>query len=272
MKTIFFIIANLVAFQVLSMESRRRVFGDYQVIVKLEKWDEDVNYERIVVTHRGRRVYSEGELGTYYWIGNHFDASLKENDPYSGKDLTGNGVPDLILTKWNGGAHCCNFLSVFELTETGIKKTITVDGGSYHFKIKDFDGDHFPEIEFWDWPIDYLFNSFADSAQGRVVLKFIDGKYHVASSLMYSRRPNNKKLLMLKDKIRANFKDMGDRVPYELLNIMMELSYTGYKELALKIAEETWPKERTDFKTFKREFSNALKDSKYWSEFNIGKY
>jgi len=273
MSTVYFLLINLISFQVFSGEPlRQRVFGDYKVIVKWEKWDEEENYERVVITHNGKTVYSEGELGTYHWIGNHFDKALKEKDPHSGKDLTGNGKPDLILTKWNGGAHCCNFLTVFEMTESGLNKLITIDGGSYYFQIKNFDADEISEIEFWDWPIDYLFNSFADSAQGRVILKFIDGKYRVASSLMYRKRPNNKKLLKLKDEIRRSFKDMGDRVPYELLQIMMELSYTGYNELALSLAEETWPKERTDLKKFKSDFRAALKNSIYWSEFNLGKY
>ena len=249
-----------------------RKIGNYKILITWKKWDEEENYEKLIITHKGKAIYSEGELGTSLWIGNNFDESLNGKDPYSGRDLTGNGVPNLIITKWNGGAHCCNFLSVFELSEKGLRKLITVDGGSYYFKIKDFDGDKIPEIEFWDWPIDYIFNSFSESAQGRVVLKFINGKYHVASGLMYKRRPNNKKLAKQKDEIRKSFKDMGDRVPFELLNLMMELSYTGYKELALKIADDTWPSERTDLKKFKKEFRLALGNSHYWSEFILGKY
>jgi len=251
---------------------QQRKIGSYKVIISLQKWDDEEKYQRLNITHKGKTIYSEGELGTSIWIGNNFDESLNGKDPYSGRDLTGNGVPDLIITKWSGGAHCCNFLTVFELSESGVKKIMTVDGGSYYFKIKDLDGDKIPEIEFWDWPIDYLFNSFADSAQGRVVLKFINGKYHVASGLMYRRRPSNNKLDKLKDEIRKSFKEMGDRVPFELLNLMMELSYTGYNELAFKIAEETWPRKRADFKKFKKEFKSALGNSIYWSEFILGKY
>jgi len=273
MKIIFSFIICIISIQAYSsniIESRK--FGNYKVIVKWQKFDEELDYHRLIILHKGKVVYTEGELGTSIWIGNHFDESLSGKDPYSGKDINGNGIPDLVVTKWNGGAHCCNFLSVFELGDTELKKLITVDGGSYYFQLKDFDRDKIPEIEFWDWPIDYLFNSFADSAQGRVFLKFINGKYHVSSRLMYRKRPNKEHLDKLKAEIKRNFRDMGDKVPYELLNIMMELSYTGYKELAIKLAEETWPKDRRDLDKFKKEFKSALKNSNYWSEFIQGKY
>ncbi len=248
---------------------QQRSFKDYSVTVK---WIEALDSQKLTITKKAKVIYSDGEAGSYYWIGNHFDDSLKGSDPHSGKDLTGNGVHDLIITKWNGGAHCCNFLSVFEMSELGLKKIITIDGGSNGFEIKDLESDRIPEIAFWDWPIDYQFNCFADSAQGKVVLKFIDGSYHVASSLMYTRRPTNELFGKLKDEIRKSFKGMGDQVPYELLDLMMKLSYSGYKELAIKTADETWPKEKKGFEKFRSEFKEALSDSIYWSEFNLGKY
>jgi hypothetical protein len=226
----------------------------------------------VVIYKKQQVVYRNSDYGYHFWIGNHFDESLRDQDPHSGKDITGNGVPDLIITHLSGGAHCCNFLSVFELNQKKLQELITIDGGSFGFRVKDFDGDTTHEIEFWDWPIDYLFNSFSESAQGRVVLRIIDGKYRVAKRLMYRRRPDNKSLLKIKSKIRKSFIGMGDRVPYELLSAMMELSYTGYKELAVSIAEDTWPKERSDLKKFKAEFKEALSNSIYWTEFDSGKY
>ncbi len=248
---------------------QRKVFGKYRVMVK---WHEQLDCQEIVIVKSGRIVFSECELGHHYWIGNNFNDSVKGKDFYSGKDFTGNGIPDLLISQWTGGAHCCNIVHVFEMDKTALRKLSSIDGGSYGFEIKDFDGDKIPEISFWDWPIDYLFNSFSHSAQAKVVLKYIGNEYHVASSLMYKNRPAHKNLEKLKNDIRKNFDREGDRVPYELLDIMMELSYSGYKELAMRIANETWPIKRTDFKKFRREFKEALSDSIYWSEFNIGKY
>lgn len=261
-----------ISLQVLGSSSQifaKKSYRNYQVLIE---WDDNLDGERVTIKKDRKIIYSEEELGSHFWIGNHFDESLNDKDPHSGRDITGNGIPDLILTKWNGGAHCCNFLTVFEMGKSELKKIITIDGGSNGFEVQDLDNDQIPEIIFWDWPIDYLFNSFSDSAQARVVLKYIDGQYHVASSLMYKRRPNNMKLIKVNREIIKSFTGMGDRVPYELLKIMMELSYTGYKELAFRIADETWPKERTDLNKFKRKFKEALANSIYWSEFNTDKY
>ena len=30
-----------------------------------------------------------------------------------GKDITGDGVPDLVVSEWSGGAHCCFVYNVF---------------------------------------------------------------------------------------------------------------------------------------------------------------
>lgn len=244
---------------------QKKTFGNYRVVVT---WNDVLEVQKVLIYQKRKVVHSEGELGHHYWIGNHFDDSLKGKDPHSGKDLNGNGIPDLVISQWTGGAHCCNFLYIYELHPSGVKKLLSVDGGSFGFGVEDLDGDKIPEIEFWDWPIDYLFNSFANSAQGLVRLKFGEGKYRVARSLMYKRRPSDRSLALIKRKIKMSFEGMGDLVPHPLLKLMMELSYTGYKELAMRVAEETWPKDRKDLKKFKAEFKKALLDSIYWSEFD----
>ncbi len=243
---------------------QRRVFGSYEARVER---DEDSSAQKIIVTKNGKVVYQDGEIGWYFWIGNHFDDSLKGRDPHSGKDLTGNGTPDIVLTSWSGGAHCCNSLTVLELTKTGARRVITVDGGSYGLILKDLDGDGTPEIDFWDWPIDYQFNSFSHSAQGRVVLKSVGDGYRVAKSLMYRKHPGALRLAVAKGAIRKAFSTQQPGVPYELLKLMMELSYSGYRELALKMADDTWPRDLEGLAKFKLDFKRALATSPYWSEF-----
>jgi hypothetical protein len=243
---------------------QRRVFGRYEARVER---DEESGGQRILVTMDGKVVHREDELGSHFWIGNHFDESLKGRDPYSGKDLTGNGIPDIVLTSWSGGAHCCNSLTILEMTESGARKVITVDGGSYGFIFKDLDSDGRQEIEFWDWPIDYLFNSFAHSAQGRVVLKSVGDGYRVAKSLMYRKRADEPTLAAAKVTIQKVFSTKQPGVPYELLKLMMDLSYSGYRELALKMADDTWPRDLSGLAKFKLDFNRALAASPYWTEF-----
>lgn len=211
-------------------------------------------------------VFEEAEIDNHYYFGNYFDdfASL---DNYSGRDITGKKIPNLIVSNWTGGAHCCHFLHIFELGKK-IKKLITIDARSSSIHLIDLDHDGFPEIEFWDGSIDYQFASFAGSPGGKVILKFQKDHYEVATHLMDKPLPTDKKLDSLKKKIRTAFaKRNTPSLPYELLKTLMDLSYSGHFNFALKFVDEVWPKEKYGLEKFKSEFSQALQDSAYWKEF-----
>ncbi|MDD4976400.1 MAG: hypothetical protein PHY93_18725 [Bacteriovorax sp.] len=237
--------------------------GLYKILIDRPN---DQDEGRIRIYQRGKLVFEEREFGSYYYLGNRFDGSLKAKDPYSGKDLNGNSIPDLIITQWTGGAHCCHYLTVFELGHK-FRKLITVSGGSSGFGISDLDGDKIPEIEFWDWPIDYAFTSYAESAQGKTILKFEKNNYRVSQKLMTTSVPTAKKINTFQSEIKNAFKKEKSNFPYTFLSAMMDLSYSGHLDLAFKIADKTWPVERPGLSEFKLEFKNLLNNSPYWKEF-----
>lgn len=237
-------------------------FADYKIALELNDTEAQ---KKIIIKKSGAVAYKAEEIGTHYWIGNHFDE--KNNTQNWPQDITGNGIPDIVITSWNGGAHCCNTLMVFELAPTGLKQVLSIDGGSNGFSIRDLDGDTIPEIEFWDWPIDYLFNSFAHSAQGKVILKVVDNNYDIAEKLMSKSPPSHKELLRLKKDIEKDFQNEPGDAPYSFLKLMMDLNYSGHKDLAVKLADEVWPKGRAGAEKFKIKFNKALSESKYWKEF-----
>jgi len=244
-------------------ELQVKKIGQYRVLIDRPN---DQDEGRIRIYQKNKLVFEEREFGSYYYLGNKFDDSLKGKDTYSGKDVNGNSIPDLIVTQWTGGAHCCHYLTVFELGHE-FRKLITVSGGSSGFGISDLDGDRIPEIEFWDWPIDYSFTSFADSAQGKTILKFEKNNYRVAKKLMITSVPTAKEINKIQSEIKNAFKKEKSNFPYKFLNAMMELSYSGHLDLAFKIADETWPNEKPGLSEFKIKFKDLLSDSPYWKEF-----
>lgn len=242
-------------------------YGEYKVVIERNAEKTEGIF---TVYKRNKQIYQERDWGSYYWFGNHFDESLKNSDIYSGKDLTGRKVPNLIISKWTGGAHCCNYLSIYEMGKNKFKKLTTVDGGSYGFRIFDLNKDMIPEIEFWDWPIDYLFSSFAGSAQGKTILEYTEGEYRVASKIMLKPVPDQAVIEKKKSEIRLAFKNMNSaELPYTFLELMMDLSYSGHVKLAIKVAEDVWPKTKPGLAEFKLEFSRALSGSPYWREFYL---
>ena len=223
---------------------------------------------KIIITHGKDKAYESTEIDDHYYFGNHFDDhNDDEKDLYSGRDITGKGIPNLVISNWTGGAHCCHFLHIFELGKN-LKKLVTVEANSSSIRLIDLDNDGFPEVEFLDGSIDYLFASFAKSPGGRVVLKFKNNQYKVAFDLMRKPTLNQKQFEKIKIKIISAFKkEKSPELPYDFLSSMMDLSYSGQFDLAMKIASETWPSDKPGFLVFKNKFTQALQDSLYWTYF-----
>lgn len=239
-------------------------FGKYTVLLSQ---DFKGGLGKIVIKKGGNKVFKDSNYDNHYFFGNDFDEQSNGKDPFSGRDLTGNGIPDLVVSNWSGGAHCCNFVHIFELGKK-IKEIATVEAQSSSVHLVDLDHDGYPEIEFWDGAIDYIFACFAGSPGGRVILKFQKDHYEVATQIMKKPAPSAAQIKIFKNKIRAAFKDEGSPdLPYEFLNLMMDLSYSGHFKLAMKMASEMWPEKKPGLSKFKEDFAQALHDSPYWRYF-----
>ncbi len=236
-------------------------YGDYEVTIYKA---DDLTRGGIKILQGNKLIFEESEIGTTYYWGNQFDKSLNEVDIYSGTDVNQNGVPDLVFSKWSGGAHCCHFLYIFELGKS-LRKLASIDSKSNPIFLKDLNGDQVPEIEFWDGAIDDQFASFAGSPSGRVVFKYGHGSYNIAHELVIKPRPTAREVEKMIANSKVGFKQKSWELPYDLLESMMKLSYSGHLNLALGIANDSWPKNRNGLKVFKKEFVASLKESPYWS-------
>jgi hypothetical protein len=242
---------------------QKRRFGSYQVSLTQEF---ESGLGKVIIKIGNEIAFQEAEIDNHYSLGNNFDLILDGRDLYSGRDITGNGIPNLVISNWTGGAHCCHFLHIFELGKK-LKKLVTVEANSSSIRLVDLDHDGLPEIEFWEGAIDYMFACFAGSPGGRVVLKFQKDRYDVATHLMKMPAPTAQKIKDLKKSIVLSFeKNESPDLPYEFLKAMMVLSYSGNFNLALKLADETWPAEKQGLEKFKDEFSRALHESPYWKK------
>lgn len=241
----------------------KRKYSPYQISIFQEF---QTGLGKIIIQKGKNKIFEEAEIDNHYYFGNHFDPGSEEpTDIFSGHDITGNGIANLVISNWTGGAHCCHFLHIFELGKN-LKKLVTVEALSSSIRLVDLDHDGYPEIEFWDGAIDEQFACFAGSPGGRVVLKFRKDHYEVATHLMKRPAPTPKKIKHLKQDLVRSFKEESPDLPYPFLKALMELSYSGHFKLALQVADETWPVEKPGLAKFKSEFSQALQNSQYWKE------
>jgi len=68
----FLFLIHIFSFQAFAFNHQvlqNKSFGNYQVNVK---WDNALDGERIVITKNRKIVYTDGEPGNHYWIGNHY--------------------------------------------------------------------------------------------------------------------------------------------------------------------------------------------------------
>ncbi|MFC4640059.1 hypothetical protein [Deinococcus hohokamensis] len=93
-------------------------------------------------------------------------------------DLTGDGVPEVILGRFSGGAHCCFDYSVYSLT-TPLRRILhAATAHSDGFEVTQLDGQGPRELVTGDWRFAYAYGlSFADSPALPKVYALRGGQY-----------------------------------------------------------------------------------------------
>ena len=242
-------------------DKQNLAFTDYKIngyIYRLlhDKESGDKYFE---ILHNEEKVFTS-EMGMSYEI-NPGDAT--GNLPLPGKDITGDGIPDLVVEGYSGGAHCCNDYLIFSLGEQ-FQKIAHLYGGDSSFEFKDIDGDGVYEIIGRDWTFAYWETSFAASPAPEIILYYKDNKYKLACGLMRESHPEfmdkfDKKLEMIKSDPAWT-----DEVPSSLWGYMLDLIFTGNSKKAYEFFDRAWQGDKEGKKKFIRKFKTQLSKSPYW--------
>ena len=110
-------------------------------------------------------------------------------DP-SGRDITGDGSPDVVVTEWSGGAHCCYSTTVYSV-EAGnaVREIFGANTGSCMTNFEDLDGDRRLELVTCEdgWESDYC--SFAEAPFAPVVFAYsLSTRAYVPATPRYRNR------------------------------------------------------------------------------------
>ncbi|MFH1748847.1 MAG: hypothetical protein ABIG44_17575 [Planctomycetota bacterium] len=184
-----------------------------------------------------------------------------------GQDITGDGIPDLVLEVWNGGSHCCWAYYVLSLgPEDGPQISAPILAGHDVATWRDMDADGRLECIVRDWTFAWWSES-AIAPAPEVILCCRGGQYVAAAHLMSWPAPSEVELIQFARRVREDPPITGwgpGTVPEEYWAEMLELIYTGHEELAWWFAEEAWPKTCPGKEEFLASFRRQLNESPYW--------
>jgi len=177
-------------------------------------------------------------------------------------DVTGDGRAELVLQSYSGGAHCCFYLSIFEL---GAEPTLLAefDGAHAPVQLVELDGDRALEVQLYDWTFAYWKASFADSPAPRVILDLVEGLYAGAPELMRLAPPAPAEIAAQAAAARQVLQSTGK--PSSLLwGPMLDYIYSGQAEAAFLLFEQAWPRDLPGAGAFLVQFGAQLSYSPYW--------
>jgi hypothetical protein len=241
----------------------RYMFKNYEAI------NPDVDSACVRMLLNGRVVYTLGDdAAEQYSLGQTGDRRNKIPRVPNGADLTGEGRPDMIVTSWSGGAHCCYTHYVFEL-EPKFRLLAKIDDGDTdlaHFeKLDNNRGYSYVTSDIWSyWP-----SSFASSVSHAVLLRWDGDKFRLDLEKMRKPPPTAQQWKAALKDVDDALKDGGDTrgaLGVTLWDTVLDLVYTGHSDLAWKFVREANPEALKGDNPRLEEFCIGLKGGPYWAD------
>jgi hypothetical protein len=248
-------------------------FGDYVVrIYSIDaedafeiSMDEENSFE---ILHKGVRVHVA--QGYFFRIGSIYEEDKTNSLISIGSDITGDGMPNLVVSEWTGGGHCCFMFHIFEIgSKFRYIQTINAmhsDGADF----KNVDDDPALEFPMVDWTFAYWRTNFNSSlaAIPVVILKYNGKKYEMAYELMRKPSLPHVDLIQMAIDIRTSQEWAEECPPVKLWARMIDLIYTGNMNHAWHLVELAWPSGMDGKEEFLRDFRSELATSPFWTDVN----
>ncbi len=215
------------------------------------------------ITRNGALIYHREEIGGYFYFGDQFE---DRDNPMT--HLARQDSPNLLISEWTGGTHCCFLYHVFDLSDR-FKKIASINGVNYYPTLEDVDHDGLQEVKILDDVLAYRFADFSRTAIGEVILKYSDGRFRVAAEYMKQKAPDLNTMDKAIQSWRSRFyaQTYIGTAPSALIQNVTDLFFSGNKTAALDLIDRSWPSEVHGKKEFIKAYLDALTESEYYPEF-----
>jgi len=195
----------------------------------------------------------------------YMDSNMEIDLSFMGKDITGDGKPNLVIWANLGGSAVNATIYIVQLGQEF--RTLARIGQPVKFQ--DLDRDEKLEIVLFDRGYPFLWRDNASGPRPKVILRYQDGAYRIAVDLMRKPAPPREELERRAKKSREDGRWMGRHwlewrvVPYSLSVPSLELLYTGHPELAWQFVEMAWPQVISGKDIWLSKFRKNVQESQY---------
>jgi hypothetical protein len=228
--------------------------------------------EEVRVTHSGRSVFShvdrEVELG--------FTPAHNNTTIGVGEDLDGDGVEDLLVSAYSGGAHCCWTYSIVRLGHSPVLVAqLAAENGAAFQKSVLADGSLETVVTTVDATWNYWGTCYACSPKPEVKLRLSRGKLALAPDLTLKPLPATADIAAQAAKARQVVTSLHGKIldggggqvePSDRWRMPLELLYTGHEPEAWALLDRAWPADVPGKDEFLKAFRENLAQSPYWPQ------
>lgn len=179
--------------------------------------------------------------------------------------------PDMIVTTFSGGAHCCTVIHSLQFEPAFRRQTIDIRDSGLIVEPGPHDA---PRLRFADYAFAYWKAPFSESPAPEVVLYYdpARGRYAADGASMRKKAVERIKLAELTAKVHEAFdKAPSDKLPPLLWRHMLDLIYTGQAKSAWDLLDQGWKRDAGGKQLFWDEFRAQLNKSEIWRRFALGK-
>jgi len=208
---------------------------------------------RLVVSHAGRVLADVTDYKLDWAVG----APVSE-------DVTNDGVVDLVITGYSGGAHCCTTFTLISLgDQPALLGTIDAPNGGVFERDPDTG-----EILFVseDATFNYWKTSYAASASPRLVLRWQDGQFRVSARHMRAPPPDPEALRAISVAAHAAEHREKGAAPPELFGPVIAMIYQGNPGPAWALMKDAWDPAWGEHDAFRQELQDKLRSSPFWAD------